>query len=197
MKFLLSVILFTFTSLPNAHALTSPFAVSIFPPVQFPPSDISVTGLRFSALVGRHREMYGLDFAALGNITDGGFGGLAVSGLFNYNAGTASVVGLQFAGITNINLNKTRVIGLQIAGIMNYNKEEFYVAGLQIALANHSPFTKVYGMQVGAYNSGGDVYGLQIGLINFAKSLHGIQIGLANFNQAGPFAVAPLINVGF
>lgn len=180
-----------------AHAAASPLSVSLFPPVEFPPSDFSITGVRLSLLWGSHRDMYGLDFGVLGNITQQDFTGLGVSGVFNATHGTTTILGLQLAGVTNINTNKTSVYGLQAALGMNYNTAESKVAGLQIAVANWSPFTHIYGFQVGVYNKARTVHGLQIGLVNDCEDLHGVQIGLVNFNHKGPFVVSPLLNVGF
>jgi hypothetical protein len=50
---------------------------------------------------------------------------------------------------------------------------------------------------VGLYNKAKEVYGIQLGLVNIADNLHGIQIGLVNFNAKGPFAISPILNVGF
>src|ERR1700689_1371185 len=90
----------TFLFLSQAHGAVSPVGIDIFPPLQFPPEDFTVTGVRVG-LVGEHRNMYGIDLAAIGNITDLSFAGLAVSGIFNNTRGTTDVVGLQLAGITN------------------------------------------------------------------------------------------------
>lgn len=57
--------------------------------------------------------------------------------------------------------------------------------------------SRLYGIQVGAYNKVSKVYGIQLGLINVAQELHGIQIGLINFNSAGPFKASPIINAAF
>ena len=107
------------------------------------------------------------------------------------------MLGLQLAGLWNSNAQKTRVIGLQAALGLNRNVAESSVVGLQFAAVNLAGFTDIYGVQAGIYNEAQEVYGLQIGLINRAKNLHGIQIGLANFNDAGPFKISPLLNVGF
>jgi hypothetical protein len=190
---ILSVLSFNF-----AQAAISPISVAIVPPVQFPPGDFSVTGLRASVLWGKHRDVYGLDFGLLGNITEQTFTGIAVSGVFNNTHGTTTILGLQLAGITNINTNKTSVYGLQAALGVNYNSAAATVAGIQLALlANVAPFTDIYGLQVGLYNRAKEIYGFQIGLVNVADNLHGIQIGLANFNHKGPFAISPILNVGF
>jgi len=179
-----------------SSAAISPVSISLVPPLQFPPGDYAVTGARIS-LLGRQRNVYGVDVGLLGNITEQNFTGLAVSGLFNNTRGTTNVVGLQFAGAANINNNKTRVIGLQAALGLNYNAAEASVMGLQLALANVSKFTKIYGVQAGIYNHAKEVYGLQIGLVNVTDSLHGLQIGLLNFNKGGLFAVSPILNAGF
>jgi hypothetical protein len=186
----------SFLTIPALAAVT-PLSLGIAPPVQFPSAEFTVTGLRTSLLWGRHRDLYGIDIGGLGNITEQTFTGIGISGLFNYTQGTTAVLGLQFAGLTNINTNKTSVYGIQAALGMNLNTAASSLAGIQLAVANVSPFTDVYGMQLGIYNKAQEVYGLQIGLVNVASDLHGVQIGLLNFNQKGLFVVAPIINVGF
>jgi hypothetical protein len=181
----------------SAHAFVSPLSVGIFPPVQFPPSDFGVTGVRASLLWGNHRDMYGLDFGLLGNVTQQDFVGVGLSGVFNLTRGTTRAIGLQAAGITNMNFNKTYIYGVQVAALLNYNEAESVVSGLQLSLVNISKFTNIYGVQFGLYNQAQDVYGLQIGVVNIAKNLHGLQIGLINFNSQGIFAVSPILNVGF
>ena len=105
-KTILALIAFlSMIHIPQAKAALSPLSVAIAPPVQFPPADYTVTGLRLSALWGHHRDMYGLDFGLLGNITDQDFTGLAVSGIFNATSGTTRILGLQLAGIGNFNTN--------------------------------------------------------------------------------------------
>lgn len=179
-------------------AAVSPISLNIVPPVQFPPNDFSVAGLRVSALWGKHRKMYGLDVGGVGNITEQDFGGLAVAGIFNATQGNTTIVGGQFAGITNMNTNKTTVIGLQVAGAVNYNKADSSLVGIQLAaLANLNDHTNIYGFQVGLYNTVQDMYGIQVGLINKAVNLHGLQIGLVNFHEKGFFKVCPFLNVGF
>ncbi len=181
----------------QAHALVTPLAVAIFPPVQFPPVDFSIAGARVSAFMGRHRNVYGIDLGVIGNRTEQDFVGIGVSGIFNHTTGLTTVLGLQAAGVTNINTQKTRVVGVQVS-LFNYNSAESSVVGFQIGpVANLSRHTSVYGMQVGLYNAARTISGFQIGLINSTDNLHGIQIGLVNFNRSGPFAVAPILNVGF
>jgi hypothetical protein len=186
-----------FTSLTPAHAAITPLSVAVLAPVQFPSSDFSVTGARLSLFWGRHRNVYGLDVGGIGNITEGQFTGIGVSGLYNYNKGQATVIGLQAAGITNINVNKARIFGVQAALGLNSNRAESTLVGLQLALVNDSPFMTVWGVQAGVYNRAGAVRGFQVGLVNVADSLSGIQIGLLNFNRTGLFSIAPIINIGF
>jgi hypothetical protein len=181
----------------DANAAVSPVSLGIVPPVQFPAEDFTITGLRLSALYGEQRNMYGLDFGLLGNITLQDFTGLAVSGVFNSTIGSTNIIGLQLAGLTNINKSRTRVYGIQAAIGMNSNEADAQIVGLQLSLVNQGPHMVVYGAQFGVYNVAQDVYGFQFGLINRADSLHGIQIGLLNFNATGMFAVSPIINVGF
>ena len=187
-----------FLTLESARAAITPLAVSIVPPVQFPPEDFSITGARLSFLWGHHRDLYGVDLGLLGNITDQEFTGIALSGVFNYTKGTTTILGAQIAGVTNINNNKTSVYGLQMALGLNSNIATSTVVGLQAALlGNLSPFTDIYGVQLGLYNKAQSVYGLQLGLVNVTSNLHGVQIGLVNFNSKGPFTVSPILNVGF
>ncbi|MEZ0392077.1 MAG: hypothetical protein ACAH59_07685 [Pseudobdellovibrionaceae bacterium] len=178
-------------------AAVTPLSVGIAPPVQFPPDDFTITGLRASLLWGRHRDMYGFDFGGLGNITDGEFHGLALSGVFNYTKGTTNIFGAQLAGLTNINTSKTNVYGLQASLGLNSNTAASTLVGVQFALVNLSEFTDVYGLQAGIYNHAKEVYGFQIGLVNITDNLHGIQIGLINFHRKGLIGVCPIINIGF
>ena len=200
MSKLIKLLLVAILALPfaPASAAISPVAVSLIPPVQFPPDDFSVTGARFSVLWGRHRDVYGLDLAAIGNITDQDFVGAAVSGIFNLTRGQTTILGLQLAGIANVNIQKTNVYGVQLALGLNSNVATSSVTGLQMALlGNLAANTTIYGAQVGLYNRAQEVYGIQIGLVNVATSLHGVQIGLVNFNHKGLFAISPILNVGF
>lgn len=198
-KFIFITLFATFALNGNpANAAITPLSVGIVPPVQFPKDDFSITGLRLSVLWGRHRDLYGLDFGALGNITEQDFVGSSFSGVFNATHGPTRVIGVQFAGAANINTNKTSIYGTQLTLGINSNTAAATIAGLQFALlANLSPNTVVYGAQLGLYNQAQEVYGIQIGLVNFTKSLHGIQIGLLNINTTGLFALSPLLNIGF
>lgn len=199
MQKILNAILFVsaFLFFTSANAAVSPLSVSILPPVQFPSEEFTVTGLRMSVLWGQHRDIYGLDFGLIGNITNQTFTGIGVSGLFNATHGYTTILGLQAAGGANINKNKTSVYGVQVAAGLNWNTAESDIVGLQLALANLSDHSQIYGAQVGLYNKAEEVYGFQIGIVNVASSLHGIQIGLLNFHHKGLFVVSPLINVGF
>lgn len=180
----------------QAFGMASPLSVSLVPPVQFPPSDFDVTGVRIS-LLGDHRSLYGLDFGLIGNITQVNYVGLAVSGIFNLTHSSTTIAGLQAAGFANVNTQKTTIVGLQIAAGVNENVTNTSMSGIQIAgLANLSGFTTVRGFQISLFNKALDVYGFQIGLINMTSTLHGIQIGLMNFNEKGTFSVSPILNIG-
>ncbi len=182
--------------LPTAHGALSPVAISILPPLQFPPEDFSVTGVRASVLWGRHRDVYGIDLGLIGNQTKQDFVGTGIAGGFNWTQGNTTILGLQLAAVANINTQKTNVYGIQAAAL-NWNEATSSTVGLAIALANISPHTDVYGVQVGVYNKAAKVYGFQIGLVNVTESLRGLQIGLINFHQKGLFVVSPIINFGF
>lgn len=183
-------------SLP-AYSFNSPVAFGIAPPVQFPQSEFSVTGLRVSGLWGRHRDMYGIDLGLGGNVTDQRFVGIAVSGLFNITHGNTTALITQAAGLTNVNTTKINVYGVQIAALLNNNVGESYVNGLMIAAVNKADHTVIRGAQIGLYNKAQSVYGLQVGIVNDCENLHGLQIGLANFHHKGLFVVSPILNVGW
>ncbi len=197
MKKIILTLLFTFISTIESQAGVTPLSVGIAPPVQFPASDFTITGVRISGLWGHHRDLYGVDLGGLGNVTEQRFVGLGVSGVFNYTKGTTTILGLQLAGLTNINTNKTDVFGMQLALGLNSNTAVSSVVGIQLAAVNLGQFTDIYGFQAGIYNTAKDVYGIQFGLVNVADSLHGIQIGLINFHKKGLIGVSPILNIGF
>lgn len=186
---------FLFTG--EAKASISPVSIAIIPPVQFPPNSFSIVGVRASALWGRHRDIYGFDFSAVGNITEQDFVGVGASGVFNWTQGQTTILGLQLAGVLNLNTDKTKVYGLQVALGANSNTAASKVVGLQVSMANLGKHTNIYGFQVGLYNRALNVYGIQVGIVNYATSLHGIQIGLINFHHKGTVSVSPIINIGF
>lgn len=186
----------TLGSIP-AQAGVSPLAFALINPVELPPADFTITGARVSVLWGTHRDVYGVDLGAIGNITTGDFAGIGVSGGFNKTAGTTTIVAAQVAGVGNFNSGKVHALGVQVAVGVNSNSAESSLIGVQVAAVNLCPFTSVTGVQAGLYNRAGNVYGFQVGLINDAEMLHGVQIGLVNFNRRGLFAFTPILNVGF
>jgi hypothetical protein len=195
---LTGVLILSMLSFSVANAALSPVSVAIFPGLQFPPEDFSVTGARISAFWGEHRGVYGVDLGVLGNITEQNFVGIGISGIFNYTQGDTTVIGLQAAGMTNVNTNKTHVYGIQAAAGINSNTADSAIVGLEVAaIANLSPHSDIVGLQVGLYNQALNVYGFQVGVVNKTDSLHGLQIGLINFNNKGLFSVSPILNFGF
>ncbi len=182
-------------SIGSASAAISPVSLAIYPPVQLPGQEFTITGARVG-LSGRHHNMYGLDVGAIGNVTKQNFLGVGIGGIFNMTQGTTTILGAQIAGIANINTDKSRIFGVQIACV-NSNRGESSMLGIGAGLANLSPHMVVTGAQIGLYNEAKDVYGFQIGLINTADMLHGVQIGLLNFNKRGLFSVSPFLNIGF
>lgn len=180
----------------QVHGFASPVSVAIVPPLQFPPSDFSVTGVRVSAIYGRHRDIYGFDLGLIGNVTDQEFVGFGIAGGFNVTTGNTTAI-LQVAGLVNYNTNKTDIYGVSFAGLLNQFEGASSVTGLQFAAVNNVPHTVVRGFQVGVYNRALAVYGFQIGLVNRVDNLYGLQIGLANFHHKGTFVVSPILNFGF
>ena len=183
--------------LRNAQAAITPLSLSVFPPLQFPPDDFTITGLRVSLLWGKHRDIYGLDLGVIGNITTQRFVGIGLAGGANWTKGETTILGLQLAGLANINQEKTNVYGLQAALGANVNTAASRVLGFQLAITNIGTFTDIIGFQIGVYNVAKEVYGMQIGVVNVAESLHGLQIGLMNVHHKGLIGVSPILNIGF
>lgn len=198
-KILFFVLAFSFVVLSTreARAAITPLAISIAPPVQFPPSDWDVTGVRASVLWGKHRDVFGIDLGVGGNVTTGQFHGLALAGGFNLTQGRSTIILAQIAGLTNMNMEQTTVVGVQASILSNYNKAESSIYGFQVAATNISSNSTITGVQFGLYNTARTINGFQIGIVNMTENLHGLQIGLANFNHNGLFKFAPILNVGF
>lgn len=193
MKILLLVLIM---ALPfTAHAATTPISVSIVDPVQFPPSNWDVTGLRANLIYGNHRNVYGIDVGVVNRSKR--FAGVSAAALANINDDHMFAGGFQFAGIANVNRKKAMIVGAQVAAVANYNHGESSVIGVQLALANLTSHTTINGIQLGLYNSARTVRGLQIGVINRTQNLTGIQIGLMNVYEKGTFKYSPILNAGF
>lgn len=116
----------------------SPVMLSLLTPVQGPPPDWDVKGLRVNLLYGRCRNLHGLDLGLV-NHTTGQSLGLGV-GLVNYVE--KNFTGLQ-VGAVNIG---DRVKALQV-GLFN---EADDMSGLQIGLINHTRLMR--GVQIGLIN---------------------------------------------
>jgi hypothetical protein len=181
----------------RAEAAMSPLGISIVPPLQFPPENFTVTGLRANVLFGNHQKVYGFDLGVVGNITSQNLTGVQLAGGFNFNKGETHAVLAQVAGGGNWNVNKASIVGIQAAVLVNSNKAESSLVGVGVAALNLTDFTKVYGIQAGLYNSARVVTGFQIGIVNKTDELRGFQIGLINFNNKGLFSVSPFLNFGF
>ncbi len=103
-----------------ALAAIYPVGLAMVPPIQFPPSDSGVTGLRFSVLYERHRDMHRIDLAMLGNVTDQSFVGVAITGGANIHHEMTMIMGLEVAVGVNYMKEKAGVYGVQIAVLMNW-----------------------------------------------------------------------------
>jgi len=127
----------------NNSAGYTPFMLSIVDPLQLPPSDFDVGGLKISLLYGKCADFLGLDI-----------------GIVSHATGDAE--GLHVVGLANIIEGDS--IGLHVSGA-NYVQGEF--SGLQIGILNNC--SHVDGLQIGVINITDTAYGLQIGLINVIK----------------------------
>ena len=160
---------------PTSHVATSPFAVSFSPQFELPFKTWDVCFIRLSPLVGRHRLVYGVDLAGLGNFTDFKMNGVACSGLFNSTGESDG--------------------SIQIAGLCNF--VAFNFSGCQISGLYSCVEASCLGCQIGVANYAGSITGVQVGAVNFAERLCGVQIGLFNFNQSSCISFMPIINSGF
>ncbi len=118
----------------------SPFMLSFVNPIQVPPADFDIGGLKLNLIYGESHGMIGLDI-----------------GLFSQNTG--DVRALHINGVSVVGGNGR---GLMISLIANYVEGEY--GGLQIGAYNHA--THLDGLQIGVINYANTAYGLQIGLIN-------------------------------
>ncbi len=116
----------------------SPVMLSLMTPVQGPPPEWDIKGLRINLLYGRCRNLHGLDLGLVSHTT-GNQIGLSV-GLVNFTEG--KFTGLQ-VGAVNIG---DRVSALQV-GLFN---EADDMSGLQIGLINHTRLMR--GVQIGLIN---------------------------------------------
>lgn len=121
----------------------TPFMLSIVDPIQIPPADFYVGGLKLNLPYGRCHDFLGLDI-----------------GVFSYCSGTAE--GLHIGGVTVIGGDGT---GLMINLLANQVQGEY--GGLQIGFLNRA--THMDGLQIGVINICDTAYGIQIGLVNVIK----------------------------
>nr|NQU91739.1 hypothetical protein [Bacteroidota bacterium] len=152
----------------------------------------------------------GIQVSGFGNIIGESFEGVQITGFGNINGGHAT--GIQISGFTNINgsnfngfqatgfanINGKKMEGLQIAGFMNINGDQ--TEGLQIAgfanisggeteglqIAGFANINESFdGLQIAAFNAGGDVRGMQIGVVNIAENMKGIPFGVFSYVKNG------------
>jgi hypothetical protein len=149
----------------------TPFMLSFVTPLQVPPRDFDVGGLRINLVYGECKDFDGFDISTVGRATGHGNG-------------------LQTALLANIVDGDG--MGLQIAPV-DYVKGEY--AGLQIGVANYAE--KAQAFQIGFYNGAGHIEGFQLGVINTTRTMIGIQIGVVNVIQDNDVPFMPIINCYF
>lgn len=156
----------------------SHLGLSLLPTMETPSPSEGVKGLRFNLLVGRHRELRGLDIGVIGNEVTGSVNALQIAGIYNWVGDPAGsdhqFTGIQLAGIMNHSAGN--IGGLQCAGIMNHNVDGS--GGLLFAgIMNHSA---------------GDFGGLQCaGILNYCDGeFSGMQAaGVCNVVDGRMYAV--------
>ena len=165
------------------------FAAALVPSVQTPDADADVALMRTSLVCGRHKNVYGLDFGVIGNITDAEMVGCGIAFVFNWSGNSRSA--FQFAGV--LNRSDRDFTGMQAALVVNDVERGFI--GLQAALANLTD--GLSGMQFGGFNKVCAGSGFQLGVINVAEQFVGVQIGVLNLNLDSPVPLAPIFNCYF
>lgn len=179
-------------ALPVTSSFPSPLGIGLFPPLQFPRKNDSVSGIRLSILGASNAQVEVLDMNALVGITDLDFTGLALAGLWNKVGQNANA--LQIAGL--FNTVGGAFTGIQIAAIANINGNDLGTEALQIACYNQTGGISG-GLQIGVINQAKHWSGLQIGVINVAENLNGLQIGLANIIKQSDLPFMLLLNAAF
>lgn len=157
----------------NPSAGLTPLAVSFVPVAELPSGDWSVAGLRLNLLVGRHRDVWGVDIGVIGSDVTCDGGGLQTAGIFSRCGG-------DFQGV-------------QMSGVINWTDGE--IGGVQVALVNH--VSELSGLQLGFLNVADRGSGVQIGIVNAARALDGLQIGLVNVIRESPVPFFPIANFAF
>jgi hypothetical protein len=156
----------------QASAGYTPFMFSFVTPLQVPPRDFDVGGLRINLLYGECHDFLGFDVGAVGRATGDADGFQATL--------IANVVGGGGVGFQASTANC--VFG-------DY-------AGLQIGAANY--VKSVNGLQIGLLLNRADyVEGAQIGLINVTRQMIGVQLGLVNVIQDNDLKFLPIFNCSF
>lgn len=146
----------------------SPFMLSLADPMQVPPHDFDIGGLRISILFGQCRNFDGLDLGLAGRAT-----------------GHAN--GLQSCAVNVVDGDG---MGLQANWLAGYVSGEY--AGFQVGTVNYAE--KAQALQIGFYNGAGFIRGCQIGAINIAQEMIGLQIGVVNVIQNKDVPFIPIVN---
>lgn len=167
-----------------------PLALALVPPVQFPPEDWDVYGVRVG-LVSRQNNVRYVDVGIIANFALGDVEGLEIG--VAWNQVDHDLNAIQFAAIGNyVRGNAT---GLQIAGLLNNNSPVGSTKGCQIACVNLAG--NLEGLQIGVFNRAEDVYGLQIGAINYTENINGLQLGVINVIHDSTVPVMIGLNFAF
>ena len=168
----------------------TPVAVSLWPGLEYPASDWSVTGLRFGLFAARHEDVLFLSASTLADLVTDNVNGLQVAGLCNHAGRSTGAV--QMAGC--VNSIGSDFAGVQVSGL--YNSVSGTMSGLSVALLTKAE--TVDGLQVGIFNKAKVLNGVQVGVVNLAgESDGGIQLGVVNVMKDAAYPVMPVFNVGF
>ena len=148
-----------------------PFLFSIIAPMAIPMDADNVNGLRLNLIYGSNKNVAGVDFGLIQQITGKGDG--TQIGALNI---AESMDGPQFGIIGNTakdiygpqiavgGNNADKITGAQLSILFNYAAE---LGELQFGIINRT--LKLGGVQVGLFNFADKSGGTQVGLLNFAN----------------------------
>lgn len=150
----------------------------------------------FNVLYGLNGGFQGVEMASLFNYNQGNASGVQLGGLLNFNTGRSS--GLFLSGITNYFGSNSR--GWQLAGISNIGSGP--AKGVSVSGAFNFNQGTYEGVQISPINIVQDtVKGFQLGVVNIDRKLEGFGFGVINILQNGesgiPLGVINIVKKGY
>lgn len=153
----------------------TPLQVSLFPPVELPPSD-AVFGARANLLYGKIKSVYGLDVGIIQHTTEKNVG--VQAGAANW---ANDITGVQASPFLNIAGDSLFLVQFGGYGVSYAGKINGIQWGSLFIRAN-----KITGVQLGFVQMADEMEGIQCGDVSYAGSGGGVQLG-GLFSRADNF----------